>query len=96
MLQRLLQMMGLATIDLQRVAQALAAGILDDYAGMLDELNPTSTTQYLRTQYMRLVGRYGLPGEPCNEVADRAWAIVAKARGGAPDAATSAKFAFYD
>lgn len=86
---------GLATIDVQRVAQALAAGILDDYAGMIDELDPSATTQHLRTQYMRLVSRYGLPAEVCNEVADRAWSLIAKARGN-EDAATSGKFAFYD
>ena len=78
----------------QRVAQALAAGILDDYAGMIDELEPTATTQYLRTKYMRLVSGYGLPAEVCNEVADRAWSLIAKARGN--EDAASSKFAFYD
>jgi hypothetical protein len=97
MLRRLLlRWLGLATVDVERVAQALAATVLDDYAGMLEELEPAGTRQYLRTQYMRLVSRYGLPGEVCNPVADRAWAIIIATRGGTPDAATSDEFAFYD
>lgn len=90
----LLRWFGLATVDLGRVAQALADGLLDLYDPA--ELDSGGTRQYLRTQYMRLVSRYGLPGEVCNDVADRAWSIVADARGGSPDAATSDGFAFYD
>lgn len=89
------RLFGLNTIDLQRVAETLAAAILDDYSDTLAALDPTSTVQFLRTQYMRLVARYGLPADACNEVANRAWSLIAKARG-IEDAATSGKFAFYD
>lgn len=98
MLRLLMHWSGLATVDLDRVARALAEGILEDYDGMLDELQSAGTKQYLRTQYMRLVSRYGLPGDAANDVADRAWNIIAETRGGSPDAATSDAngFAFYD
>lgn len=90
----LLRVLGLATLDVGRVASALADGLLDDYdAG---ELDPVQTRQYLRTRYMRLVNQFGLPADCCEEVARRAWAAIALLREDEPDAATSDKFAFYD
>lgn len=92
----LLRLFNLVTMDVSKVAQTLAAGILDDYTGLLDELDPMMTRQYLRTQYMRQVNRYGLPPSICNEVADQAWALIAQLREVKTDAVTSAEFSFYD
>lgn len=94
MLRWVLLRLGLATVDLGRVAQALADGLLDDYDPA--ELDPQPTRQYLRTRYMRLVNQWGLPADCCEEVARRAWAAIAVLREDEPDAATSDKFAFYD
>lgn len=90
----LLRWFGLATVDLERVARALADGLLDVYEP--SELDARGTQQYLRTQYMRLSNHYGLPAPACNAVAERAWALVAGLREDEPDAASSDKFAFYD
>lgn len=96
MLERVLRVLfGRATLDMGRVASALASGTLEDYASMLEMLDPITTVQYFRTQYMRLVVNYGLPADCCNEVADRAWALVAQARRGQPDG-VGAGFSFYD
>ena len=96
MLQKLLlRWLGLATVDLGRVARALADDLLKLYEP--DELDRRTTQQFLRTQYMRLVHEYGLPAEPCSEVAERAWASIARLREDEPDAATSdQEFRFYD
>ncbi len=62
-------------LDPQPLARALAADILRDYGAPLARVE---TVQLLRTQYMRLVAEYGLPARACNDVADRAWALIAQ------------------
>lgn len=74
----LLARMGYATLDLDAVARALASPVLRDFEP--ETLDAYSTVQYLRTRYMRLVADVGLPADCCNEVADRAWRIIASAR----------------
>jgi len=61
-------------LDPQPVARALAADLLQDFAPPLARVE---TIQLLRTHYMRLVAEYGLPVRACNDVADRAWEIIA-------------------
>jgi hypothetical protein len=74
------------------VARALAGGILRDYGAPLARVE---TVQLLRTQYMRLVAEYGLPARACNDVADRAWALIAQAVN-APQEPTGKEFAFFE
>ena len=94
MIERILRWFGVATLNLDAVARALADGILNDYETLLDELDPFNTVQLLRTRYMRLVTKYGLPADVCNDVADRAWKMIAQAREVSPDAIPG--FSFYD
>lgn len=79
-------------LDPQPVARALAAGILRDYGVPLARME---TIQLLRTQYMRLVAEYGLPARACNDVADRAWALIAQAVN-MPEEPAGKEFAFFE
>jgi hypothetical protein len=78
-------------LDPQPVARALAADILREY-GM--PLARVETVQLLRTRYMRLVAEYGLPSRACNDVADRAWALIAQAVN-MPQEPAGKEFSFY-
>ena len=86
---------GLAWVDLDDVARALAAHLLHDYAADVAVLERGGTIQHLRTKYMGLVADYGLPAHVCNQVADRAWALIAKAQN-VETADVGGKFAFYE
>ena len=88
----LLSRLGYATLDLDAVARAMAANVLRDYDA--ETLDPASAVQYFRTRYMRLVSEYGLPPECVNDVASRAWAIVAATRN--VPSTVPASFALYD
>jgi hypothetical protein len=79
-------------LDPQPVARALAAGILREYGIPLAQME---TVQLLRTQYMRLVAEYGLPARACNDIADRAWALIAQAVN-MPQEPTGKEFAFFE
>ena len=78
MMQRILSALGYAVLDLDAVANAMASRVLQDFDPVT--LDPTSCVQYFRTKYMRWVAEYGMPADACNDVADRAWRVVAKAR----------------
>ena len=80
-------------LDPQPVARALAADLLSDYEP--GTLARSETVQLLRTRYMRLVAEYGLPPRACNDVADRAWALIAKGVD-MPAEPTGKEFAFFE
>ena len=80
------------TLDTGAVARALAAAVLREWDDA--PLDPTGTTQYIRTRYMRLVAEYGLPAGACNEVAALAWAMVAETLKVPPQPAP--RFAFFE
>ena len=92
MVKWVLGQLGYAVLDLDAVARALARRLLADFEA--DSLDQRGTMNYLRTRYMRLVADYGLPDDCCNDVAERAWAIVALARG--EDVGAEPAFQFYD
>lgn len=94
MIERILRWFGRATLNLDAVARALADGVLDEFDTVIEDLDAYATIQLLRTRYMRLVTRYGLPADVCNDVADRAWKMVAQAQGAPAD--VIAGFSFYD
>lgn len=66
------------TLDVDAVARALCATLFQDYDAA--ELEPTQARQFIRTRYMRLVAAYGLPAGAVDAVADRAWALVVRAK----------------
>lgn len=92
MMQWILARLGFAVVDLDAVAKAMAGKVIADYDPIF--LDPQSTIQFFRTKYMRMVIEFGLPAEACNDVADRAWRIVAAARG--VPATVPQAFALYD
>jgi hypothetical protein len=65
--------------------------LLRDYSP--DELSYQATLQYLRTRYMQLVARYGMPAAAVNAVGEAGWQIV-KAAGGVSQKRET--FAFYE
>ena len=95
MFERLLRLLGRATIDLDAPARALADQIFDEFDTVIEALDPITTRQLLRTRYMRAVAKWGLPPEACNEVAERAWRMIAKAQEIDPDV-TVPSFSFYE
>ena len=80
-------------LDPQPVARALAADLLSDYEP--GTLSRVETVQLLRTRYMRLVAEYGLPARACNDVADRAWALIANGVD-MPEEPAGKEFAFFE
>ncbi|TXH19477.1 MAG: hypothetical protein E6R03_00445 [Hyphomicrobiaceae bacterium] len=86
------QRLGFYTIDISRVAGVLADDLLRDFAPY--ELSYQTTIQYLRTRYMRLVAKYGMPEAACNAVAEAGWKVVIAA--GAVRQTERTRFAFYE
>jgi hypothetical protein len=94
MLERILRLLGRATIDLDAPARALADQVFDEFDEVTGLLDPFQTRQLLKTRYMRMVAKYGLPASACDDVAERAWKLVAQAQEVQPDGIPS--FTFYD
>ena len=66
-------------IDTQRIADLLAARILDgNEAGYLDE---QGTRGALRERYMHLVVSFGMPASAVDAVTNRAWRRIEEAQG---------------
>ena len=66
-------------IDTQRIADLLAARILDgNEAGRLDE---QGTQRALRERYMHLVVTFGMPASAVDAVVSRAWRRIEEAQG---------------
>ena len=66
-------------IDTQRIADLLAARILDgNEAGYLDE---QGTRGALRERYMHLVVTFGLPASAIDAVTNQAWRRIEEAQG---------------
>ena len=95
MIEWILRLFGRSTLDLDAVARALAKDIFEEFDETTALLDPFQTRQLLKTRYMRMVARYGLPASACVDVADRAWKLVAQAREVDPDAAVPS-FSFYE
>lgn len=81
MIAWLLRLFGLATVDLSRVADALAAKLMEDFN--VDTLDAGGTCDYLRSSYMRQALAFGLPNDPqtVDKVARMAWGRIEAARG---------------
>ena len=83
-------------VDLERVAGALAAKLLEDYRGELHTLDESGTRQYFRERYIALVATFGLPGQGTDWVVDRGWAYILEAqKDWAPDPNIGKEFSFY-
>ncbi len=87
----LAQRLGFYVIDVDKVAGFLTEDLLLDYSA--HELSYMTTIQYLRTRYMRLVGRYGMPVAAVDAVAEAGWKLVRAAGAVSPK---KESFAFYE
>lgn len=73
-------------IDPQRIGGAIAARLLDNYAGETETLSEYGVKKHARDRYLELCGATGLPETAVNRVVDVVWGIVSKAQGGQNDA----------
>jgi hypothetical protein len=78
MIQRLLLRLGYPTIRLRNISDRLADSMIDEYGNNYNLLSEGDTKDLLRTRYMRLALRYGLPDDhdTCRRVADMAWTRI--------------------
>ncbi len=74
----LLHLFRIYPLDLDAVARALVDDLLDDFEP--SELEPNMARQFLRTRYMRAAAKYALPVSAVDDVADRAWSLIAAAQ----------------
>lgn len=84
------------SIDLERVAGAIAASLLETYAAEIETLEPEGTKRHARTRYLELCAFAGLPERAADWVAGRVWEYVAKAQGTEPAQVNRKEFSFYD
>lgn len=68
------------SVDLERVAGALAADILEGHEDAVFALEPFGTRAMARTRYLGLCGIAGLPERAAGWVAGRVWSYVEKAQ----------------
>ena len=93
MLTKLLLRFGLCVVDLDAIARALAAAILDTHD--LWTLAETGTLNELRRRYARLALETGLPLAAQRTVAAAAWRYVLRVRDETPRGDPSRDFSFY-
>ena len=83
---------GAARVDLSQVARRIADEMLRDYtAGQLDR---QGTEQFVRTRYMQLVARYGLPDGHGRRVAQMVVHLLEQVEN-EPETDVSRGFSFY-
>lgn len=92
MIARLLLLLGLAVIDLDLVARALASNILHTHD--VDVLDSDGTIRELRRRYTMVAIETGLPIAAQRKVADMAWRYIAEAQT-EPGEVNRKEFSFY-
>jgi hypothetical protein len=75
------------SVDLERVAGAIAADILERHEDVIYTLEPFGTRALARSRYLALCGLAGLPEGAADWVADRVWGYVVKAQNRRPETA---------
>ena len=94
MLTRLLLRFGLAVVNLDLIARALALAIIRVHD--LEMLERSGTEKELRRRYAILATETGLPIAAQGQVAAMAWGYIAAARDETPSPPTNRKeFSFY-
>ena len=94
MLTRILLYFGIALIDLDLVARALASDMLRLHGSDVATLSETGTLRELQRKYALLAVETGLPMDAQRTVARMAWAFM-RAAGALPDPNRSKEFSFY-
>jgi predicted kinase len=93
MIARFLAHFGLALVDLDLVARALAADLLRTHEVAV--LDSYGTQQELRRQYALLATQTGLPIHAQRQVAQMAWQYVAAAQEAQAQTPNRKEFSFY-
>ena len=68
-------------VDVQRVADNLAAQLLDDYQGEVWRLDEEGVKSHISGRYMQLVTAWGLPIGATDAVTRLAWRSIATVQG---------------
>lgn len=84
---------GNARVDLRMVARRIADELLADFDAT--GLDRQGTDQFVRTRYMQLVTRHGLPEGYAQRVANMVWGILQQAEGDTVEP-TAREFSFYN
>lgn len=79
-------------IDPDRIGGAIAARLLDLYAGEVETLSEDGVNKHARERYLELCGAFGLPETAVVRVTTVAWRQVAAAQG----ITTSSKAGLYE
>jgi hypothetical protein len=97
MLTWILLKFGLALIDFDLIARALAARLLRIHGSDIDTLNPQGSQQELGRHYAILAVEAGLPVAAKKRVAKLAWRYIEQAQNNPIPSLNSRKeFSFYD
>ena len=81
-----------AKVDLRMVARRIADELLADFSA--ETLDRQGTDQFVRTRYMQLVARHGLPDGYAQRVANMVWGLLQQAEGDTVEP-TAREFSFY-
>ena len=73
MIQRILLFLGYPTVNLRHIAHIIADAYVTRYPPTEFDLHELATKTTMRTEYMRIAQRYGLPAHAQGNVADMAW-----------------------
>ncbi len=93
MITKWLLWFGLAVVDLDLVARALASDVLRVHE--VDMLDQPGTLRELRRRYAMVAVGTGLPIEAQARVAEMAWSYIAAARDAPQGVANRKEFSFY-
>lgn len=94
MLTRILLYFGIALIDLDLVARALASDMLRMHGHEVSTLDEYGTVRELKRKYAVLATETGLPVAAQRKVAEMAWTHL-QAAGASPDPNRGKEFSFY-
>lgn len=70
--------------DVRRVADVMAADLLEKYQDDVGQLGEHGVKEYATQRYIQLAATFGLPSSPADKVAGMVWTVVDNAQGVQP------------
>ena len=70
--------------DVRRVADVMAADLMDKYQSDVGQLEEHGVKKYATQRYIQLAATFGLPSSPADTVAGMVWAVVSDSQGVQP------------
>ena len=67
--------------DVQRMADVMAADLLERYQEDVQQLSEQGTKRYANETYIRYAATFGLPSAPADRVAVMVWEVIKDAQG---------------